>query len=68
MPVLFISDGLLFLYHYGMEELLERLEQIGFTHETCERIQERYEGDDEELRRYVMFCIAIFDNRRVYNV
>lgn len=46
-----------------MKELFEMLEQIGFTPETCDRIRDRYDGDEDELRRYVIFCVALFDNR-----
>lgn len=47
----------------AMKELFEMLEQIGFTPETCDRIRDRYDGDEDELRRYVIFCVALFDNR-----
>ena len=47
----------------AMEELMKNLEQIGFTPETCDRIRDRYDGNEDELRRYVIFCVALFDNR-----
>lgn len=49
-----------------MEEMIERLEQIGFTRETCNRIRERYSGDEDGLRNYVLFCVALFDDRHEY--
>lgn len=49
-----------------MEELLQRLEKIGFDHETCERIKDRYDGDIDGLTSYVLFCIALFDDRHEY--
>lgn len=49
-----------------MEEMMKRLEQIGFTHETCDRIRERYDGDEDGLKSYVMFCVALFDDRHEY--
>ena len=50
----------------GMEELLERLEKIGFSHESCEQIKDRYDGDEDGLKSYVRFCIALFDDRHEY--
>ena len=58
--------GRLFSYNFGMEGLLQRLESIGFTRETCERIQDRYDGDEKGLREYVLFCVALFDDRHEY--
>ena len=55
-----------FSYNFGMDELLQRLEKIGFTRETCERIRERYDGDEKGLRDYVLFCVALFDDRHEY--
>lgn len=49
-----------------MEELLKKLEQIGFTPDTCDRIRERYDGDEDGLTRYVLYCIALFDDRHEY--
>jgi len=49
-----------------MEEMLQKLEDIGFDHDTCSRIKERYKDDQEELARYVLFCIALFDDRHEY--
>lgn len=49
-----------------MDELLKRLEKIGFARETCERIRERYNGDEAGLRSYVLFCVALFDDRHEY--
>ena len=56
----------IFSYNFGMDELLQRLEKIGFTHETCERIRARYDGDVKGLREYVLFCVALFDDRHEY--
>ena len=56
----FISEGPLFLYDFDMEELMKQLENIGFLPRIRERIQRRYEGDEEGLRRYVRFCVALF--------
>ena len=50
----------------AMEELLKKLEQIGFTPDTCDRIRERYDGDEDGLTRYVLYCIALFDDRHEY--
>lgn len=49
-----------------MEELLQKLKKIGFTPETCERIKSRYDGDVEGLRKYVLFCVALFNDRHEY--
>lgn len=61
-----MAGGLLFLYNLSMEELIERLREIGFAEDVCNRIKDRYDGDLEELRRYVMFCVALFDDRHEY--
>ena len=50
----------------GMDEMIERLEQIGFTNETCDRIKQRFAGDIDGLERYVVFCVALFDDRHEY--
>lgn len=49
-----------------MDEMMKRLEQIGFARETCDRIRERYDGDEDGLRKYVIFCVALFDDRHEY--
>ena len=49
-----------------MDEMLKKLEQIGFDPETCNRIKDRYDGDLDGLARYVLFCIALFDDRHEY--
>ena len=43
-----------------MEELISRLLKIGFSSETCERIHTRFAGDEDGLRRYVIYCVALF--------
>lgn len=55
-----------FSYNFGMEEMLQRLEKIEFTRETCERIRGRYNNNEKELRDYVLFCVALFDDRHEY--
>ena len=50
----------------GMEDLLQRLEIIGFSRDTCERIKERYDGDYDGLKSYVLYCVALFDDRHEY--
>lgn len=49
-----------------MDEMLRKLEDIGFDHDTCERIKDRYDGDEDGLAKYVLFCIALFDDRHEY--
>ena len=49
-----------------MEELLKTLEKIGFPEESCNNIREHYDGDLDGLTRYVLFCIALFDDRHEY--
>lgn len=49
-----------------MEEMLKTLEKIGFTPDVCEQIRRRYDGDEDGLTRYVLFCIALFDDRHEY--
>ena len=43
-----------------MEELMKQLEKLGFLPGVREQIQRRYEGDEEGLRSYVRFCVALF--------
>lgn len=66
MPVGFIVSGLVFSYNLAMEEIIKRLEKIGFTPDTCERIKNRFDGDADALRKYVLFCVALFDDRHEY--
>lgn len=66
LPVRFIADGLIFLYHFGMDEMLETLEKIGIAHDQCERIRDRFDGDLDGLAEYVLICIAMFDDRHEY--
>ena len=40
MPSRFIAGGLLFLYDFGMEKLLETLEQIGVEPATIDAIRD----------------------------
>ena len=47
-----------------MEELISRLLEIGFSSDTCERIQRRFAGDDDGLKRYVVYCVALFGDRK----
>lgn len=49
-----------------MDEMMKRLEKIGFSPEICEQIRRRYDGDEEGLAKYVLFCIALFDDRHEY--
>ena len=53
--------------NYCMEELMKRLENIGFSPDTCTRIQQRFDGDVKGLESYVLFCVAWFghDHERV---
>ena len=53
-----------------MEEMMKRLENIGFSPDTCQRIQQRFDGDIRGLESYVLFCVAWFghDHERVGGV
>ena len=52
------------MYTYGMEELISRLLEIGFSSDTCENIQSRFAGDDDGLLRYVNYCVALFGKQK----
>ena len=39
---------------------MKQLENIGFIPAVRAQIQRRYEGDEEGLRSYVRFCVALF--------
>ena len=39
---------------------MKQLENIGFIPAVRAQIQKRYEGDEEGLRSYVRFCVALF--------
>ena len=49
-----------------MEEMLATLEKIGIPTEQCARIRERFDGDLDGLSEYVLFCVAMFDDRHEY--
>lgn len=56
-------------FHRGgvnVEELIQTLESIGFDRDTCSHIREHYDGDLDGLTRYVLYCIALFDDRHEY--
>ena len=50
----------------NMAELLIRLHAIGMTDEQCIAIIENYNGDLGELLDYVLYCVAILDDRHEY--
>lgn len=49
-----------------MEEMLKTLHAIGMTDEQCLSVKEHYDGDLDGLTRYVLYCIALFDDRHEY--
>lgn len=66
MPFRFISEGLLFLYNFDMEELLKRLEEIGLPVTEIERVVRYYGNDIDGLSEYVLYMRAMFDDRHEY--
>jgi hypothetical protein len=66
MPLGFISGGPLFLYNFGMEELLKRLEEIGLPAAEIERVKRYYANDIDGLSEYVLYMKAMFDDRHEY--
>ena len=63
MPSRFIAGGLLFLYDFGMEKLLETLKKIGIEPETIVNIKQ---ADEQQARESALLLIAMFDDRRDY--
>lgn len=51
------------MYNLGMKELMDALTNIGFSPDICEQIQRRFEGDFDGLRRYVIYCVAMYGDR-----
>lgn len=49
-----------------MEEMIATLERIGMPAEQCAAIRERFDGDLDGLTIYVLYCIAMFDDRHEY--
>lgn len=49
-----------------MEEMIRVLERIGMPKDQCEAIRKKYDGDLDGLTKYVLFCIALFDDRHEY--
>ena len=49
-----------------MEEMIKTLEKIGMTDEQCNSIRDHFDGDLDGLTRYVLYCIALFDDRHEY--
>lgn len=66
MPLGFIAGGLLFLYHFGMEQLLKTLSEIGLPDDEVRRIGECYRNDLDGLTHYVMYMRAMLDDRHEY--
>ena len=50
----------------SFEEMLRRLEKVGMTPEQRNQIRDHYDGDLEGLSMYVLYCIALFDDRHEY--
>lgn len=46
--------------------MLKTLVKIGFPADQCDRIREHFDGDSEGLRRYVLYCRALFDDRHEF--
>ena len=66
MPSRFIAGGLLFLYDFGMEKMLETLKQIGLPADEIIRVTTYYGPDVDGLTQYVLYMRAMFDDRREY--
>lgn len=49
-----------------MEEMIATLERIGIPAEQCASIRQHYDGDLDGLTCYVLYCIAMFDDRHEY--
>lgn len=49
-----------------MEEMIKTLERIGIPEEQCEGIRRNFDGDLDRLTYYVLFCMAMFDDRNQY--
>ena len=49
-----------------MDDMIATLEKIGIPAEQCESIRKHYDGDIDGLTRYVLYCIALFDDRNQY--
>lgn len=48
------------------EKMMRKLETIGLTDEQRKQIRDHYDGDIEGLSMYVLYCIALFDDRHEY--
>ena len=49
-----------------MEELMKTLELIGIPTEQRAAIHDHYDGDLDGLTLYVLYCVAMFDDRHEY--
>ena len=65
MPINFLSEKCRQTDNLAMEELMTTLENIGMP-EQCQAICERFDDDFEGLSQYVMYCVALFDDRHEY--
>lgn len=50
----------------NMEELMKTLERIGIPTEQRAAIRDHYDGDLDGLTMYVLYCVALFDDRHEY--
>lgn len=64
MPRSFIVAGLLFLYNSIMEAIIEWLVSIGWKETEIAYIKAHY--NEPELRDYLQFLRAVYDDRREY--
>ena len=49
-----------------MDEMLMTLQKIGFSADQCERLRTIYDGDVDGLTLYVLYCVALYDDRHEY--
>lgn len=49
-----------------MEELMQTLESIGISADQRAFIRDHYDSDLDGLTRYVLYCVALYDDRHEY--
>ena len=66
MPFLFLSIASQITDNRSMEEMIYQLKTIGMSDEFCADIRRNYDGDEEGLALLVLYCRAMYDDRREY--